>query len=413
MVVTVKFCFLVFVLAGLQIVSSTRFKIVISEDERKSMQSHFAKRDGIDACMDYADVSPTSALSMLPDQLDRLREVTKFARSKVATSKMDVLFQMTVNGLNGITVQNVIDALYEEQCLFLPYGGSVRDQFLGMTPKDVDAETNCSFETVSEICINRWGSSKCIQYRDLEILQIGLDKENDGETENIDVANWENTFFGPGIHLEYTTNSMAYYAYDLGIIIDITGDGISDTCDKKIRIPVGINSDYIEMWRNNCDDTGKGCDNGEKIYRFWKLRIKGYKAIDSETRKYIVSHAKNMIMNDGARFQEFYCKNILKGEFVKENIKCNDIPASSCQYKMKYDDILEEDFEEDFEQFWQDEVKPLIEKIEIECTGGNTPSECSGDNLSSQCSGSNTSSSISTTAFCLTGIIFTALLTLV
>lgn len=242
------------------------------------MQSHFAKRDDINACMDYTGVSRTSALSMLPDQLIDLREVTKFARSKIATSKMDDIFQMTVNGLNGNTVQNVIDALNEEQCLFLPYGGSVRDQFLGMNPKDVDAETNCSFETVHEICINRWDESKCVGS---EILQIGDDNIKDGETESIDVANWENTFFGPGIHLEYTTNSMAYFAYGLGLIIDITGDGISDTCDKKIRIPVGINSDYIEMWRNNCDDTGKGCDNGEKIYRFWKLRIKGYTAIDS------------------------------------------------------------------------------------------------------------------------------------
>lgn len=387
--------------------SSTRFKIMISEDERKSMQSHFAKRDDDDACNDYTRVSATSALSMLPDQLMRLREVTTFATSKVVTSGMDDIFQRTVNGLNGNTVQNVIDALYEEQCLSLPYGGSVRDQFLYMTPKDVDMETNCTLETVRDICEARWGPSKCKLYRH---LHIGDDTANDGETERIDIANWENTFFGTGIHLEYTTNSIAYFAYGLGMIIDITGDGISDTCDKKIRIPVGINSNYINMWRNNCDDTGEGCDDGEKIYRFWKLRIKEYTAIDSETMEYVVFHAKKMITDDGVRFQKFYCKDILKGKFNKKIVKCYMIPASSCENKMEYDGILKQDFGE----FWQARINPLIESIEIECSGADTSSECSGDNISSQCSGPNTSSSaLSTTAICLTSTIFTALLSIV
>lgn len=92
-------------------------------------------------------------------------------------------------------------------------------------------------------------------------------------------------------------------------------------------------------------------------------------------------------MDDGARFQEFYCENILKGKFV--NNKCNNIPASSCENKMKYDAILEEDFR----QFWQNTVNPLIESLDIECSGTDT-----------------SSSALYTTALCFIGTISTALL---
>lgn len=398
--VTVRFCLLLFVLAcvDLQIVSSTRFKIAISEEGRKSIQSYFDKRaaDDINACRDHTKLSPTSALSMLPDQLQELRDVTTFARSEAVTSGMDDQFKKKVPGLDGNTVQDVIDALYEEDCLSLPYGGSVRDQFLGASPKDVDMETDCTVQEVYNICCRRWGDStrstskrnncgsNCRLDGD-QTMSIGDNNANDGNTESIDAANWDNTFFGTGIYLEYTTNSIAYYAYGVDVIIDITGHGIDDTCNKKIRIPVGISD--RDMWRENCvaPDPEENC-----VYRFWKLRInKGYTAIDSETMDYIVEQAKMLIMNDsGADFKQFYCQTILQGQFTKQNSSkciCNMIPASSCENKKTYDDILEQDL-------GRDTVTPLIESIEIACSEADT------------------SSALSSTEFSLMGVVFTALL---
>ena len=45
---------------------------------------------------------------------------------------------------------------------------------------------------------------------------------------------------GDGTSLQYTANSIAYFA---NVIIDITGHGVSDTCNKVIRIPAAT-----EFW---------------------------------------------------------------------------------------------------------------------------------------------------------------------
>ena len=84
----------------------------------------------------------------------------------------------------------------------------------------------------------------------------------------------ERTFFGSGVALEYTTNSLAYFSSGLDIVIDVTGYGINDTCNKEIRIPVGKDMRY--EWANYKNDT-------TKVYHYWKLRVKGYNPVDMNT----------------------------------------------------------------------------------------------------------------------------------
>ena len=355
-------------------VSSSRFKIAISEEGRKSVLSHFAKRAS-EACSDYANVSDTSDLSYpngfqtLPKPWDQ--EPCTVARSTVVTNEMRNLFNLKVPGLNGDTIQDVMDVLLVNNCLSFPFGGSVRDQFLDADPNDLDMETNCDLQEVQRICKGNWDETNC--KIGAVAVHIGNTEAMDGETDTIDAANWDKTFFWSdtrGICLEYTTNSLAYFANDLDIIIDLTGSGISDTCNKKIRIPVD-NSDR-ELWSVSaneiCNPDSKSSSN-DKIYRFWKLRFKGYTAIDSDTLSFIVSQAKTMITNNPEGFKKFYCEKLLKGELVSGN--CVNVENESCENTKKgYDDVLEEDLG----TFWEDEVKPLIESLGTICSGANTPS---------------------------------------
>lgn len=351
-------------------VSSSRFKIAISEEGRESVLSHLAKRAS-EACDDYTTVSHTSELSY-PNGFQTLpkpweEERSTVARSDAVTDGMKVQFNLKVPGLNGDTVQDVMDELLENNCLSFPFGGSVRDQFLDMDANDVDMETNCDLEEVRRICEDRWGESNCETGK--IAVHIGNTKAMDGETDTIDAANWDKTFFWSetrGICLEYTTNSMAYFANDLDIIIDLTGHGIEDTCNKKIRIPVDI--DDRELWSVSaneiCNPTSTKSSSNDKIYRFWKLRFKGYTAIDSDTLSFVVSQAMSMIRNDSAGFKSFYCKKLLKGDLESDKCSTNE----SCDTKKGYDDVLEKDLE----TFWEDEVKPLIESLETTCSGANT-----------------------------------------
>ena len=142
---------------------------------------------------------------------------------------------------------------------------------------DLDMESNCEPEQLLEECEREWGNSNC---GGSNIVHVGNKDANDGTTDVIDAANWNGTFFGDGIALEYTTNSLAYFADGLNIVIDITGTGITDTCTMKIRIPVDAN--MRDEWT---------LQSYIKVFWFWKLRKKGYTAIDD------VSNAKALIMN--------------------------------------------------------------------------------------------------------------------
>ena len=102
-------------------------------------------------------------------------------------------------------------------------------------------------------------------------------------------------------------------------MIDITGRGVSDTCSKTIRIPVP--AEDRDKWMSS-----------EKLYRFWKLRVKGYTAADTDTISYIVEEAKDSIVNKPENLTNFYCKTVLDGKWT--NSQCG-IESEKCSGAMK------------------------------------------------------------------------------
>ena len=63
-------------------------------------------------------------------------------RSAIVTKGINELLKREVAGLNGDTVADVMRKFRETapNCLSFPFGGSVRDQFLGKQANDVDME---------------------------------------------------------------------------------------------------------------------------------------------------------------------------------------------------------------------------------------------------------------------------------
>ena len=174
------------------------------------------------------------------------------------------------------------------------------------------------------------------------------------------IAAWNEIFYGDGTSLEYTTNSLGYYAYGQDIVIDITGQGVSDTCQKIIRIPV--TPIKRSQW-----------ESPEKLYSFWKLRVIGYTAADTNTMEYVISRTKNSITENPKSFTMFYCIIVLSGEF--ENSTCtvhNEVCSRALQRKQMYDEA----FEMDLEFFWSDKAKSLVD--ELVCS---SCSELAGDKM--------------------------------
>ena len=417
MVLTSRISLLFFALTSLQVVSSTRFKIAIPVEERESMQARLAKRAG-DACSDYQLVSDTSSLSY-PVGFQHLRKPwdenpnTTVATSPTVTAGIDRLLPLRVPGLNGVTIKGVMDELQGNNCLSFPYGGPVRDQFLGATPADLDMETNCAPEEILAICEAAWGPSNCgVTSGGGMIAHIGDSTANDGDTDVIDASNWNETFFGTGTALEYTTNSMAYFGDGLNITIDITGNGIKDTCNKNIRIPVRV--DQRQEWVS-----------ATKVYRFWKLRVKNYTAIDTDTMSFIVSEAKKGISNKSTKFQNFYCKNALTGKWMNTTMSCV-IPTDSCEKALSKKEQYDMFFERDLGNFWSDTAKAFIEGLECEscsaaageetCGGPTTTSSTTSDGSAPTTTSSTTSDGSVPTAPSITvfwGVIATAFLVVI
>ena len=308
-----RFIFLLLCVA--QFTIAARFKVAFSPSEED-----YTRRSVGDACSEFETVDVPEGL-LLPQVFQHLprpwvdNPLATTGTSATVTQGIDCLFRLKVPGLGGQRIADVVEELKREGCLSFPWGGSVRDQFLGALPADLDMESNCSPDKMQKICEEKWGPSNCPRLG-MRIIHIGDYGVKEQETEVLDAANWDDTFFGDGSGLEYT---IAYFAEEINIVIDITGRGISDTCSKTIRIPVP--AEDRDKWKSS-----------EKLYHFWKLRVKGYTAADTDTMSYIVKEAKDSIVKEPEIFKDFYCRAALNGNW--NNSQCK-IESEKCWGALK------------------------------------------------------------------------------
>ena len=218
-------------------------------------------------------------------------------------------------------------------------------------------ESNCDSEKLYHVCLGKWGFSKCSHSSEGNNVHIGNAKTVHKASPLIYSANWNKTFSGDGTSLQYTTNSIAYFADVLNIMIDITGHGVSDICKKIIRIPVAAN--HWEQWVSP-----------EKLFSFWKLRVMGYRAADADTMSYILSNTLVLVTEMPEYFQNLYCKAVLSGQM--KNNTCSiaqDLCSEAMNKKVEFDDV----FEMDLDEFWSDRVKSVVYGLECDscsCSGG-------------------------------------------
>ena len=338
-------------------VHATRLKLKLADVREdatfyEKYRSLYEKRQATTACDDRVEISRES-LTLPSERLNNLDVRVKFYRSETARVGLEMLNARLVPGLGGQTVGDVFQVFRNRQCLPLLYGGSVRDQFLGATPNDVDVEVDCAIDDAKSICQTTWGETNCKFTQASGIGHIGSGEDPD---DNIDYATTDVTFYADDSlsMLEYTVNSLAYDTNGNNVIIDIPGSGVDDVCNRHIRIPSDDNSEASwDSWRETGDD--------KRLYRFWKLREKDLRPYNQATLEYIVRYSKMGIDSTPRTFGKFYCSAAYGGSILDTTENVCTVSQRECGTATlgkayKYNTVLAEDFSD----YWSDVIVPNV-----------------------------------------------------
>jgi len=263
-----------------------------------------------------------SSMSLKPACGDLTRERSKYyneklyalvkSRPEVKFYKSDTAFEQLCLALNKVlpgtrtTAGHFLTELRRKGCPTYIYGGAVRDTLLGLDSKDIDAETDCRPQTVANICIKAFGKDLCHHSRPSSLLVNFGSKDHIDKA--VDMAPNSDTFYGSKNHLEYSPNALAFDYGGANVVIGLSEHSVEDACNKKIRIP----ADDWDAWAN----IRKG-DHGKKIFRYWKLREKGFHPVDKKTKYFVVHKAKAYIRNSGwFQMKKYYCNIIYGSDYV-------------------------------------------------------------------------------------------------
>lgn len=299
------------------------------------------------SCSDMTEVQRSSLT--LYGRLNDLGPRVKFWKSSTASTDLRYLETIRVPGLSGgQTVGEVFDVLRKGGCLPFFIGGSVRDQFLDRTPNDADVEVDCSIVRLVQICTKNWGVYNCYNFPGSHVVHIGNTTVDRG-LEAMDVGSTNSTFYSPVYKLEYSVDSMAYDTNGNDVIIDLTGTGTRDACNKLIRIPSIDDSMYSwNAWLNNTSGV---------LYRFWKLRVKGLQAFNNATQCFIVENTKIEIVELPQSFPAFYCHYVFNSKYDSKENKCR-VSKEKCKSGLSNAENFNKFFALDLGGFWTNIVVP-------------------------------------------------------
>ena len=354
----VVLCIVVGIFLATYTADAVRLKIALPQDVRfhREYQAHRMKRQTQTSCEDAIELAREDLT--LVGRLNELNERVTFYRSQHAKEGLEFLQTRVVPGLGGQTVRDVLDVLRKGECYSFIIGGSVRDQFLGRTPRDVDVEIDCELQDIIDICVQTWGQHNCRNSPGSPVGHIGnssIPGPGQGE-DDLDYAPTIALFYVPLTLLEYTVNMMAYDTNGNDFILDLSGTGRTDVCNRHVRIPSDDDSvESWDAWRIDSD----GDTDYKLLYRAWKLREKDFQFFNDDMRDYIVRFATEGIENEAAKFYDFYCDEVFDSDYDKEGNTClvsEELCEGGFENKFDYDRA----FAEDFGDFWTDTLESSL-----------------------------------------------------
>ncbi|CAI4224749.1 unnamed protein product [Auanema sp. JU1783] len=271
-----------------------------------------------DPCLDAQQVSDLNSVlfSKKYSHLKRpwMREdfKPKIFYSKGIDYQWSWVKSLPVRGLNPTnTIEDVIRWMDSLNCSFLAVGEAVWRTVQRGRPVSVSAETSCSLQKLYSACLDKFQASSCglyplpstksVVYR----LEIGDATANSSidvvRAEPLKLFDWGSILGQSPEHLSYSVESMAIHDNQAGKIklIDLTGRGYSDTCERKISAG---NEESWDAWAYN---------NSAKLYEFYRLRAQGFSVSNSAFQNFVNEEIKRNW--DKKTAQTFYCEVMLGG----------------------------------------------------------------------------------------------------
>ena len=301
-----------------------------------------------DACSDRVLMDKEGLFKIVGIKNPWDRPTTKVFSSDTVTNSINNF--LTSTGVDGIqeSLEDILQYFATERCYSFPFGGLVRDMFLGKAPKDLDMDVACPVQIFYNKCVQKWSTDVCSINGRGTIAHVGRQSNIE---EPIDAAFYEKNFFGDLSGLEYTANALGYERDGNNVVIDVAGTGVDDVCTKKIRIPVDT-ANWDEWIQNNPPSV---------VYRYWKLRGKDFEAFDEETKNFIMGKAKTQIMDYPDSFFRFYCYTFIKGRYASNKCYVSQLECDDAKLKQnKFNNILLEDLGQ---VFWDEYLAPALNSI--------------------------------------------------
>ncbi|KAK0395771.1 hypothetical protein QR680_001420 [Steinernema hermaphroditum] len=272
---------------------------------------------------------------------------------------------LPVRGLS-LTVGDIIRYLDDNDCLFLPSGGTVRDALIGEGPLDIGGEISCdilkvcaiasfliSRGQVHRLCIEKYGPALC-RIDEKEHLTVGSptasNRLHSVIADALTILPWSTN----STHWDFTANSLAVYDDQVGnvFLIDLTGQGKDDACKRKLFV---VNEPDWDDLRS---------DDFLNVMRSYEMRLKGFSCGDERVCRLLVEHIRRLFSFE--KLEDFYCHFILDGVGRRNGRKyvCHVEKRSERTelHRQKFGKMLTEDFGSEF----YEKVLLLVEqKMEV------------------------------------------------
>lgn len=192
--------------------------------------------------------------------------------------------KMILNKIPDIneTYQSAFEKIYTISKNIYIYGGTVRDMLLDIDPTDIDITFDSTLEKIENLCLlTNWPCSEILpKYNKITFgTEKGITLEGSYKIDIFDKKMEQ---------IDFTVNKLVYDIKN-NLIIDITGFGLEDIINKKIRIPVPPSK--YKFWAKDW----------KRPLLFFKMMLKGFTPINEETTNFVISYIEN-------NFEEIYMK---------------------------------------------------------------------------------------------------------
>lgn len=211
--------------------------------------------------------------------------------------------------LIGVKYKSILEEISSVSGNIYIVGGVVRDILIGKDINDIDINFDASADNIEELCLkNDW-----LCYINLKFKYLKISDNIEGFYETYKIFRQGNA------QHDFTVNNLIYDTKNK-IIIDLTGKGLIDILNRKIRIPVG--SSKYEKWADL---------RWEKCLRFFKLVLSGFEPYDTETTDFVVGYIEKNFEdiyfkpareNSLPRIKEFVIKSVTYGTIIDKDRYC-------------------------------------------------------------------------------------------